>query len=177
MLDARDEKIKVIYDSSCFIETINTKNGTRVDIIRDEFSENPFRKNTTVGKLVARTSGDRFSEEARSDNPYNYAMGDGALIAIPLTAWGDDYHLDESADPDKNMDAVIYATPKSIHGIFGTNGATKKQITESLREELERYCNWANNRVYATNIWNIDGVNERNYNTYDSIEDIRKEWQ
>ena len=177
MLDARDEKIDVEYNSGYFIETINTKNGTRVDIIYDEDAENPFSTNTMVGKLVARTSHDMFSGEERSDIPYDYAMGDGALIAIPLTAWGEDYILDESEDSKENMDVMIYATPESIHEVFGTAGATKKQITKALEEELKQYCNWANNRVLAAHVWDIDGEDEGLSNGYNCVEDIRKEWQ
>ena len=174
--DIRDEKIAP-EESREILESYDMDDGGRVDILPDCSGENPFVACDTVGRLVRNTESDRFCDADESKDPYDYAMEQGALVAIHVSDCGNSIVLDRDPDQDRTPDAVIYATPQSISNIYGNDGAKKSQIIEAMECEIGEYSKWANGEMVGADIWNKDGNRVDSVSNYYSKEDIQAVWR
>ena len=165
----RDSKIGPHHDDD-FIESYDTKDGGRIDIFHDYNAENPFIWEDTVGIIA---------EDLESDDQYEYAMGQGAILAIPLFKQygGDRYKLDRNTEPENTAQKTIYATAETIYKKYREGGATMKQIIECFEEEVDQYNKWIHGEMLGITMWDKDGNHDGTHCGYSSKEDIKLQWE
>ena len=173
---ARDDAIRP-NERDDLIDSYDIKDGRRVDVFRDDQADNPFTSGRTLGRLVVDEDIDGFSDTTKSKDPYSYAMGNGAILAISVIPSETHYILDMDTDPKNTAKIVIYATTEDIQNVFGKTGASMKQIIKSLENDIKEYGMWENGDVLAAQIWDEDGLFGSTCSWYENEEDIKKEWK
>ena len=174
-MELRDEKIAE-HNSDNIIESYDTKDGGRVDILKDRDSENPLDWDA-MSLIVGNSRSDRFSYSVKSDDPYSYAMNHGAIVALPVLECPSEYKLDRDPNSTRTPDAVIYLTPERIMTGNGEEGVTLDHIIKLLKGDLETYSAWAHGDVYMANVYDKNGKLVEEPNGFYKIEDIKEEWQ
>ena len=172
--ELRDEKIAE-HNSDNIIESLERKDGGRVDILYDDDAQNPL-KIDNMSIIVANSRSDRFSDSAQSDDPHSYAMSHGAIIALPVLEYQSEYKLDRDQDSGITPDAVIYLTPERIRERMGEEGVTLDQMIKLLRNDLKVYSMWAYGGVYMINVYDRDGKFTRHCGEFYDKNTIEEDW-
>ena len=170
----RDEKIAEC-NSDNIIESYDTNDGGRVDILYDSGNENPLE--WVMSKIVANETTDKFQDSVKSDDTYSYAMSHGAIVAMPVIEDGPEYKLDRAINSEKPSIATIYVTAKEIHSGFGDKGATIKETIDALEGDLQTYSSWTKGEIYMACIYDKYGESRAIHGGYYNKEDIKSEWK
>ena len=171
----RDEKIAVDQGGT-IVESYDTKNGGKVNIIYDIEPADPLTGQETISIVM---NAQKYMDDRAdtSDDPYSYAMNQGAIVAIRVVVDGDGFRSDRENESDNTPDAAIYVTPKNLHEWKGEEGASLDEIITLLEDQIERFSQWAKGEVYGACVWDKNGKFVESVYGYYCIDDIKEEWQ